>query len=393
MAIKKEIAMHDLHVHLYGCVTPLMIWNKLRDLKKLESDEREFILQRIIWFENEFNQTFKKSSEISNALNSDTPLLVENIYCVTKPSTFHEFQTRFNLAIAAFPILYAKSTVLTEVLKLYSTDDACEFRIFLAPYLGKIQLDEYLQKIFSDLTQYPSCFKLAFSLQRNLLDFTTQMDYLDTYFSNNPTHKAYLTGIDLSGYENLQNFADLKIMQKKVEKFGRSFPQKISLLLHLGETWNGLCPELKLQEIYEITDLTHTRLGHASIVGVDSKVILKSNILDLPERTLVGDCEKFTALADRSERIFELQNLILQKLKSQKTLIESCPTSNLYLGELTEISELPIFRFLQHDLNVVVATDDPGIFKTDLNHEFSLLNLPVETVDRLRKRAHDIFNI
>ncbi len=385
--------MHDLHLHLYGCVTPEMIWRKLRSLGGT-TQESSTIKAKLSWFEAEYKKAFKTPSGIFEATLDRTPDAVAKIFCVTKKSTFLEFQARFNLAIAAFPVVENKSSVMQEVLKNYESKKypASEFRVFLPHYLEKNGLEIYLDKIFLDLESFGSDrHHIAFSLQRQIEIFSLQIEFLEWYFLKNSNYKKYVSGIDLSGYENSQHFDDLLIMNGRVKTLSENFPRSVGLLLHIGETWRGNCPELKLQEIFRVADFSNIRLGHASIVGVDFDKMAASELLDFHPGYLVNDWERFNMIDERKDRVFQMQEFVIQKLRDKKIVIESCPSSNLFLGELDRVEDLAVFRFLKNDLQVVLGSDDPGIFATNLKKEFALINLTEPDEGKITARADKLF--
>lgn len=68
-----------------------------------------------------------------------------------------------------------------------------------------------------------------------------------------------------------------------------------------------------------------------------------------------------------------IQEYGMRVLKDRKTVIESCPTSNLFIGMIDNVEKLPLKRFLENSLSVSIGTDDPGIFDTNIENEFTYL--------------------
>lgn len=64
---------------------------------------------------------------------------------------------------------------------------------------------------------------------------------------------------------------------------------------------------------------------------------------------------------------------LLERLRSQRTPLELCPTSNLCLGLAPDLAHHPFDRLRRAGLELSVNTDDPALFNTDLSQEF--LNL------------------
>ena len=67
-----------------------------------------------------------------------------------------------------------------------------------------------------------------------------------------------------------------------------------------------------------------------------------------------------------------LQQALIADLADKNAIIESCPTSNMLIGQLTPASH-PLPRFTKAGLRVVIGADDPGIFATSLAGEEKIL--------------------
>lgn len=74
-----------------------------------------------------------------------------------------------------------------------------------------------------------------------------------------------------------------------------------------------------------------------------------------------------------------VQEQMLSKLCTRRIAIEINPSSNLSVGFLRQMREHPVFRWFGPEMNatqapfVVVGSDDPGIFATELVHEYAFL--------------------
>jgi aminodeoxyfutalosine deaminase len=51
-----------------------------------------------------------------------------------------------------------------------------------------------------------------------------------------------------------------------------------------------------------------------------------------------------------------------------------CPSSNIRTRAVTTLAEHPLPRLLDAGVPVTLATDDPGMFHTDLNREYLLVH-------------------
>lgn len=82
--------------------------------------------------------------------------------------------------------------------------------------------------------------------------------------------------------------------------------------------------------------------------------------------------------------IKKVQNRMMQQINDKKICIETNPTSNVRIGQLSLYEQLPGFRFTKmrkrpsQDIMVSVNTDDKGIFATSLHREYALLALALD---------------
>jgi len=65
---------------------------------------------------------------------------------------------------------------------------------------------------------------------------------------------------------------------------------------------------------------------------------------------------------------------LLEHLKRRKISIETCPVSNLKTKVVNDIREHPVRLFFDKCLNVTVNSDDPTMFETNMNNEYSVLH-------------------
>ncbi|MBB5959987.1 aminodeoxyfutalosine deaminase [Saccharothrix tamanrassetensis] len=63
---------------------------------------------------------------------------------------------------------------------------------------------------------------------------------------------------------------------------------------------------------------------------------------------------------------------LLAHLRDHRITLEVCPTSNLRTAAVARIEDHPLPRLLEAGVPVTLATDDPGMFHTDLNREYLL---------------------
>jgi aminodeoxyfutalosine deaminase len=63
---------------------------------------------------------------------------------------------------------------------------------------------------------------------------------------------------------------------------------------------------------------------------------------------------------------------LLDYLAGRSITLEVCPTSNVCTGTVPSLPEHPLPALLAAGVPVTLATDDPGMFHTDLNNEYLL---------------------
>lgn len=90
-------------------------------------------------------------------------------------------------------------------------------------------------------------------------------------------------------------------------------------------------------------------------------------------------------VSDELSALRDLQNWVIRRLVRERIAIEINPSSNLAIGPISRLSEHPVFRWAApdsvddaHRPVVVVGSDDPAIFGSELIQEYALLALAAE---------------
>jgi len=63
---------------------------------------------------------------------------------------------------------------------------------------------------------------------------------------------------------------------------------------------------------------------------------------------------------------------LMAYLATRGITLEVCPTSNVCTGAVPSLDDHPLPKLLAAGVPVTLATDDPGMFHTDLNQEYRL---------------------
>lgn len=333
---------------------------------------------------------------------------------------FPEFQAKFNLIIAlsrfdAEEIRYVSSVVLKEHARhgvIYA-----EYRIMFPPNTAK---DVYFEKLLAacnglsdaerELNQLGKEVKgrLALSLHRGG-DFPSIYSWLKELIANHEIAKKYITGIDFCYIEEGFPPSDKKAFFENVLKDNRSKPDEaLAILYHVGESFQDKTPLSAARWVIESALYGAHRLGHCIALGVnpitfENKTISESvkerldqvdfelkifdEIQDIGkvlnyhklqserEKLLSLDLEDTVKVEYHSEEISRLevfQEFGMKCVKKTDAVIESCPTSNLYIGMIDSLENHPIKRFYKNGLHLTIASDDPGIFNTDIAREYLL---------------------
>ena len=128
---------------------------------------------------------------------------------------------------------------------------------------------------------------------------------------------------------------DFALHMRMLNYFHERYPQ-VHIALHAGELVEGLVPPKDLQ--FHVRDSVET--GHAERIGHGVDVMNES-------------------------RPFEL----LQEMAERKVMVEICLTSNdVILG--VRGPQHPLSEYLRAGVPVALATDDEGVSRSDMTHEY-----------------------
>ena len=183
----------------------------------------------------------------------------------------------------------------------------------------------------------------------------------------------------------------------------------LEIVYHVGESFYDKSLESAVRWCHEAAELGARRLGHCVVLGLDP-VIAVGRRASAHEEELVSerldqigyDLAHAVALRsygvgvdvqalerERSElrrkdagdlvarpyderRLKETRNrqrFALDAVAKSGAVIETCPTSNLCIGGVPDPAAHPVRRFLESEVNLAVAADDPGIFDSPLAAE------------------------
>ncbi|MEW6751911.1 MAG: hypothetical protein AB1505_13185 [Candidatus Latescibacterota bacterium] len=183
----------------------------------------------------------------------------------------------------------------------------------------------------------------------------------------------------------------------------------LEVVYHVGETFFDKSLESAVRWCHEAALLGARRLGHCLALSLDPGVAVRRRAgaheaetaaerrdqiaYDLHHREALVRCgvevdvgrlraeqEHLWAAPDsalvtrpytpaRLEEVRRRQTGVLQELAERGTVVETCPTSNLYIGGVPAPADHPVRRFLASPADLVIGADDPGVFGSTLAAE------------------------
>jgi hypothetical protein len=398
------ILQHECHLHLYGCLDPQDFWQVAASRAKSQAT-------RFQWFLSEYERTTGVRVDADRWWSSDDGFArFKQTYVCDKPVSFEIFQAKFNLLIALFPPSPDDLWLAESVFKKHSLSGGFkEYRTFLPLYLPTMERTAYLRnlllmaKSFTTKTYHP---RIAVSLMRADEEANSGYKFLRHFLDSNPDVAHLVTGIDFCASEKGHPPKSKQGFFKQVHADNKHH-QHLAILYHVGEMWQNISLASAARWCVEAATLGAHRLGHALALGMDINAFKGSRIhesldecrdhlnwirLTLNELQAYGfgpadyqwlqnyaerhaeqDYVIWTYDEDLIEHTTRFQDAAMQIIAHRNCVIESCPTSNMRIGQLKSSSQHPLRRFLDHGLEVVVSTDDPGIFDISLASEEALL--------------------
>lgn len=421
------ILQSENHLHLYGCLSADYLFEASFDrAKKYEA--------RFQWFISEFEKATGhkiKPESWWNASNGRDIFRKE--FICSDACTFNIFQAKFNLLIALFPPTPDDMALAEAVFSSQARYGGYkEFRTFLPLYLNPDARNAYLSKLIDsarsfETSQYHP--RIAISFSRQDADAWDSYRFLLNFLEHHPEARPFITGIDFCGNEQGHPPEAKKLLFKQIHSDRKAGLHSLEILYHVGEMWQDIGLHSAARWCVEAAQMGVDRLGHALALAMSPESLagrtikenrseaqkhlqwLNKNRQELHERgytikdyqwfsdrmeqSLAGDHVIWHYDMDLIEHTRTFQNTLLPIIKHSDPLIETCPTSNIRIGQLGRQEFHPLRRFLDHNIRVTISTDDPGIFDIDLAHEESLVQrkfgLTTEDLSQCENNARDIF--
>ena len=203
-------------------------------------------------------------------------------------------------------------------------------------------------------------------------------------------------GLTIDNQLNRSLFEEImSIISKQIQQIESKFPIKINVVLSLSRYYLGRLDPSFRKRYYDILIEESINYLNSPIVGFDlsgrEDIYTPSFFSDFFKRS---SKEGFNTTIHASEvgkpqhAIEAIDNLsakrlghalrtvedpnVLDKLRKKKIGIEVCLTANRLVGGINQIRRHPIREFYDCGIPITLNTDDPTIFKTNLNKEYTI---------------------
>jgi adenosine deaminase len=420
----------DLHNHLYGCLSA----EKLFEIGIKNPNPRWHL------FLDSYQQAYSKKIDYKNFFeNYNTIKKFSELYYFNHKGTFLEFQAKFNLIIA---LVQYTPEEMNQVAQSVVVDHAnqgvshVEYRIMFSADESKSVFEDRILNVCEGLKQgeKESKRKGHFIRAEAVLSLHRDKNTLENYIwlkeliSKYEIVNSRITGIDFCHIEEGNPPKKKKDFFDRVLKDNHAEPNSsLAILYHVGESFQDKTPFSAVRWVYESAFMGAHRLGHCIALGLSPYLFSGSKRTESIEERIdqlrweldhfesisnFGDyyskeelerslknhliqsnkSNKIEFLMKEKEIIFlsTLQSYVINRIKIKNTIIESCPSSNTYIGMIDRLEDHPISAFLKNKMKVTIATDDPGIFNTNIQKEYKKvreMGISDETLDSIQKNS------
>lgn len=237
-------------------------------------------------------------------------------------------------------------------------------------------------------------------------------DVVKEFIRENTDLRDTIVGIDFAGREISPK--SRKDFFKKLHH-DNTINQKeaIDVVMHIGEDYFDKSIESAIRWCHEAAELGAKRLGHCIALGLDPEIAinrrpnahteekvserldqidydlrfqnqLRDKGISVNEKELLEEKEELSK-RNLDEKVFlehnekrlkglrKRQDFVLEQLKEYGTVIEICPSSNLRIGGIPNMKYHPFKKFYDSGVNLVICSDDPGVFQSSISDEVDLI--------------------
>ncbi|TGK11430.1 adenosine deaminase [Leptospira fletcheri] len=417
----KETEFADLHNHLYGSIRPELLW----EMGRTNPNPRWEIFLRP--YETLYGKRIESSSFFETYRDPET---FRKLYLFNHKGPFSEFQAKFNLIIALSKFDPEEIRFIAERITADQFSEGVtygEYRIMYAPNESDVNVTaktvaacEGFARAESELSGRVKS-RLVVSLHRDG-DFYREYELLKSIMEKEALVRKYLVGLDFcyieEGFPPKEKREFFEIVNRDNTAQRSS---ALSILYHVGESFQDKSLVSACRWVLESAEWGAHRLGHAIALGLDPEAYRGETFREtVSERkdTLELLCERWEEISRFGEipakdrinaeldsirhkssieipitetslsEIRAFQNYCMDRISKTSSVVESCPSSNEYIGMVHDLSHHPLTRFAQKEIKLTISTDDPGIFGTDIRAEYEKaknLGLSEGLLEKIRK--------
>lgn len=398
----------DLHVHIWGCYYPEDLFNMARDYYRVIDWNRFDFLDR---YEKAFGVRIDPVSVFEEAERTGSIDQIREIavFSPQEAGSFDRFdvKTFFAVAITGYFIDTGRHELILEPLIKRHKEEGIEYIEYRYSF-GSSIFDEWHIRFYEYFRDHDSngfSPKGIIRLYDKGLDSYSQLREL---MKARPDLLDTVVGVDFSGRETAPKH--LKPFFSRLRADNTANPeQALDAVAHIGEVFYDKSLESAIRWCHETAELGAKRLGHCIALGIDPKVAIERSPdahtqesveeridqlhydlaykqelqqlgLEIDERSVLKEINELRHQEPNEivvnqyddKRLREIclrQDFVLARLKELGTVIEVCPTSNIKIGGIPGMEHHPLRKFYASRVNMVICSDDPGVFDSSLSSE------------------------
>lgn len=386
----------DYHVHLYGCLTALDLW-------EIGKDSYLSKKARLDWYAESYEKACGIRPDYLSYWQKDDGLdRLSRDFIFSDHLGFDAFQAHFNLIIALCEISPWQMQVPEKIIRFQASQGLSTFEArTLIPFsFTASQAATYLENLCLKVSQLNSELKmqtkLVFCLFRRKEIAQKHYKWIRDFIDQKPSLSKIISGIDFAGDEKGfppkdKNDFFIEFKKDNLEK------KHLELLYHVGESFEDKSLVSAIRWIEQVSDFGANRIGHGCALGINPFLFLNHEIIENKEEfsdTVFWLKAKTPLLKDHGyedsflreyllgrvkvydnkmiEGILSLQKAVSSLFRQRKQLIEVCPSSNKKMLGLSDWKDHPMIFFSRESLFMLIGSDDPGIFATSIKQEIKL---------------------
>lgn len=382
-------------MHLHGALSAKDLWSI--GLKKRSRT-------RLKYFASEYQKAWGKEPDFEKYwLDNHGFESLKKDYEIKSPVNFKKFQASFNLIIALCPILEEDFSIQRQILAKLAAENIefLEARTVIPLSFKKEQVFTYLCGLCQMLKQANEEFlmqtRFVFSLPRSAPLAKIHYDWISQFKKQVPKLGRLITGFDFAAFEEDCPPSSLKDFFLQFHKDQENLGP-LSLTYHIGESFESIGLAQSIAWILEVSRMEINRFGHALALGFEpfellgsvqkisrayflqhlnwlkkeKDLLANSNLFKFEEKRMNRTSDFISIYYDKDycEELRVFQIAVARVLKEKSVIIETCPTSNeMIISTKRKTITHPLKFFIEQDLDIVLGTDDPGLFKTNLAEE------------------------